>query len=82
MRNAIGLMSGTSLDGVDVAWLRTDGEQIESFGPTGYRPYNAEERAVLRAALDAAPRIVRREERRFSHAVWIKEGVAANGTLR
>ncbi|EFI51819.1 anhydro-N-acetylmuramic acid kinase [Afipia sp. 1NLS2] len=63
MRNAIGLMSGTSLDGVDVAWLRTDGEQIESFGPTGYRPYNAEERAVLRAALDAAPRIVRREER-------------------
>jgi anhydro-N-acetylmuramic acid kinase len=63
MRNAIGLMSGTSLDGVDVAWLRTDGEQIESFGPTGYRPYSAEERAVLRAALDAAPRIVRREER-------------------
>ncbi|GAA3853831.1 anhydro-N-acetylmuramic acid kinase [[Pseudomonas] carboxydohydrogena] len=63
MRNAIGLMSGTSLDGVDVAWLRTDGEQIESFGPTGYRPYSAAERDVLRAALDAAPRIVRREER-------------------
>jgi len=62
MPNAIGLMSGTSLDGVDVAWLRTDGEEIESFGPTGYRPYSAAERNVLRAALDAAPRIVRREE--------------------
>ena len=25
---AIGLMSGTSIDGVDVAWLETDGERI------------------------------------------------------
>lgn len=63
MPNAIGLMSGTSLDGVDVAWLRTDGEQVESFGPTGYRPYSAAERDVLRAALAVAPQIARREER-------------------
>jgi anhydro-N-acetylmuramic acid kinase len=63
MRNAIGLMSGTSLDGVDIAWLRTDGEQIESFGPTGYQPYSEEERVLLRKALDAAPQIARREER-------------------
>ncbi|MBN9603191.1 MAG: anhydro-N-acetylmuramic acid kinase [Afipia felis] len=63
MRNAIGLMSGTSLDGVDIAWLRTDGGQIESFGPTGYRPYSEEERVLLRKALDAAPQIARREER-------------------
>lgn len=69
MLNAIGLMSGTSLDGVDVAWLRTDGEQIESFGPTGYRPYSEEERALLRKALDAAPQIVQRDERPTEVAV-------------
>jgi anhydro-N-acetylmuramic acid kinase len=36
---AIGLMSGTSLDGVDVALIETDGERIERLGPTGYRAY-------------------------------------------
>lgn len=52
---AIGLMSGTSMDGVDVALLETDGESILSFGPTGFLPYGDEDRATLRAALaDAA----------------------------
>ena len=48
---ALGAMSGTSLDGVDVAVLETDGHQILSFGESGYRPYSREEREVLRAAL-------------------------------
>ncbi len=48
---AIGLMSGTSLDGVDVALLETDGETISTFGPAGYLPYDDEERALLRQAL-------------------------------
>jgi anhydro-N-acetylmuramic acid kinase len=48
---AIGLMSGTSLDGVDVALIETDGERIAAFGPTGYRPYSDDEQALLRGAL-------------------------------
>jgi hypothetical protein len=31
---ALGLMSGTSMDGVDAALVRTDGETIAEFGPS------------------------------------------------
>lgn len=51
---AIGLMSGTSLDGVDVAMIETDGERVTAFGPSGYRPYAEAERALLRQALSDA----------------------------
>lgn len=52
---AIGLMSGTSFDGVDVALVETDGERVEALGASGYRPYAPDERAVLGQALaDAA----------------------------
>jgi anhydro-N-acetylmuramic acid kinase len=44
-------MSGTSLDGVDVALIETDGERILRFGAVGYRPYSDDERALLRQAL-------------------------------
>jgi anhydro-N-acetylmuramic acid kinase len=48
---AIGLMSGTSLDGVDVALIETDGERVTALGPTGYRAYAEDERTLLRQAL-------------------------------
>jgi len=48
---ALGAMSGTSLDGVDAAMLRTDGRSIVEFGKTHYRAYSDQERAVLRSAL-------------------------------
>jgi anhydro-N-acetylmuramic acid kinase len=47
---ALGAMSGTSLDGVDAALVRTDGETIFEFGETGYRAYTEAERSVLRSA--------------------------------
>ncbi len=52
---ALGTMSGTSLDGVDAALLRTDGESIFEFGASAYRPYSASERAVLHSALGCWP---------------------------
>lgn len=45
----IGLMSGTSLDGVDVAVVRTDGETIDEFGPFQSYPYEESFRERLRA---------------------------------
>ena len=48
---ALGLMSGTSMDGVDVALIETDGDRGIVFGPHGSFPYSAEDRVVLRGAL-------------------------------
>ncbi len=50
----IGLMSGTSLDGIDAALLETDGETVVRPGPSLTVPYDAETRALLRTALDIA----------------------------
>ncbi|MBI1980615.1 MAG: anhydro-N-acetylmuramic acid kinase, partial [Methylocystis sp.] len=47
-------MSGTSMDGVDVALIETDGETSVAFGPTGHYPYNDADRALLRNALAEA----------------------------
>src|SRR6476469_7288346 len=53
MLTALGLMSGTSLDGVDVALIETDGKLVKGFGPSGYRPYSPAERNLLRQAVAA-----------------------------
>ena len=52
---AIGLMSGTSLDGVDAAAIETDGGHVTGFGPSLTLPYDDSLRADLRQLLDRAP---------------------------
>jgi anhydro-N-acetylmuramic acid kinase len=52
LQTAIGMMSGTSLDGVDAALIRGDGEIITEFGPSIYLAYSPEQRQQIRALLN------------------------------
>jgi len=51
---AIGLMSGTSLDGIDAALMRTDGRDFLEFGPTLQHSFNGEMKGWLNRAIKAA----------------------------
>ena len=93
IQKVIGLMSGTSLDGVDAALLETDGEDVARPRPRPDLPYNDETRALLRAALDEARGVaqarrcrisIREAERRLTeaHAEAVKALLAKAGLRR
>ncbi|MDR3532567.1 MAG: anhydro-N-acetylmuramic acid kinase [Rhodopila sp.] len=66
MPRTIGLMSGTSLDGVDAAWVETDGASVTAFGPAVTVPYDAGLRGDLRTILDLAPTLASDDPRLLS----------------
>lgn len=61
--NAIGLMSGTSMDGIDVAWMVTDGERhaaVHAFESFAYTPA---QREMLAEAMKLASGLTHRAAR-------------------
>ena len=60
---AIGLMSGTSMDGIDVALIETDGETAVARGPSAEYGYDAAFRRRIASALEEARQISKRDER-------------------
>lgn len=54
LMTALGLMSGTSMDGIDVAVIRTDGEGVVERGPGATYPYSAEQRRAIKRAAEKA----------------------------
>jgi anhydro-N-acetylmuramic acid kinase len=60
---ALGLMSGTSMDGIDVALLETDGDTVLRHGPSASYPYPLKIKADVRAGLKEARGLKDRGER-------------------
>jgi anhydro-N-acetylmuramic acid kinase len=72
LRRVIGLMSGTSLDGIDAAFLVTDGDARIETGPALTLPYDDAMRQSLRAVLGGVGDVAgieRRLTERFAQAV-------------
>ncbi len=71
--NVIGLMSGTSMDGIDVAVVRTDGRSVVKTGAFETVEYSVGFRKKLRAALGKCRAPVLEKELTQLHAMAVKQ---------
>lgn len=76
---ALGVMSGTSMDGVDIAMLSTDGEERAERGLFFSQPYPAATRARIAEGLAKARAITERRERPAQLAALENELTAIHG---
>ena len=78
---ALGMMSGTSRDGIDAALIRTDGRDRVETGPFASRPYDDTLRtklaAVCQGEQEALPEVER--ELTLRHAALVADLLAAQG---
>ncbi len=74
---SLGLMSGTSLDGIDAALIRTDGETVSAFGPWMTVPMEPRLRERLKLAMqgEGDMPLLERDITRL-HALAVKELLA------
>lgn len=71
---ALGLMSGTSLDGIDACLIKTDGEMVYEFGPSLTRPFDDAYRAKLREAVHGrGDMLLMEQDITLKHADVVKE---------
>ena len=78
---ALGVMSGTSMDAIDVALLRTDGENRTEAGPARAYPYPPELQAELRAIIADPERAEHANLNDVEKAVTEAHGAAASQFL-
>jgi anhydro-N-acetylmuramic acid kinase len=75
----IGLMSGTSADGIDAALLKTDGLVIHNFGPTYFIPYPE---PIKQQVLEAYGRPIGPESKALERSITELHADAITGLLK